>query len=188
MWVLVGSTKFNFIHQHLDWFPVKLPSTIRNLSWRPGPDTVCSHDPAPGWRLPSVHQWWPQETAAPRPPLVTLSCCDTSGAPGAVPDFALLPQDQTVTSWRLTTASSVQSLESKIRTPASLRLLCCDFFCSITSLLSRIPGVSTGILWQFLVFSLKLLTPKKVAFFSCDSYLELNIWNSNQSNENFVRS
>ena len=104
-----------------------------------------------------------QDPPSPVSPLVTLPLSQyltllLSSSPS-------LPGDQTVTSSRLTTASSVQSLDSKIRTPASQGLLCCDFFCSITSLLSGIPGVSTGILWQFLVFSLKLLTPKKVPFF-----------------------
>ena len=108
-------------------------------------------------------------TAVPSPPLpppprVTLSCCDTSGAPGALPDFALLPQDQTVTSWRLTTASSVQSLNSKIRTPASQTLLCCDFFCSITSLISH-PWCEH---WNFMAVSrifLKTFNTKKGGLF-----------------------
>ena len=50
------------------------------------------------------------------------------------------------------------------------------------------PGERSATLQQFLVFAWKSLTPKKEAFFPGDGYLELNIWNSNQSNENFVRS
>ena len=49
------------------------------------------------------------------------------------------------------------------------------------------PG-ENATLRQFLVFSLKSFNTKKGSFFLCDSYLELNIWNSNQSNENLVPS
>ena len=122
------------------------------------------------------------------------------GEPGKhIPDFWTvwpLPQGPTVTNWRdwqLAWPALSKLCIPKIRTPTisqspAIQLLYFDFFLFHNKSYLASPGERSATLQQFLVFAWKSLTPKKEAFFLGDGYLELNIWNSNQSNENFVRS
>ena len=169
--------------------------------------------PAPGAAHPadvSSDLWcevWGDHRYPPSPPRShqggqgppRLSCVPR-GEPGKhIPDFWTvwpLPQGPTVTNWRdwqLAWPALSKLCIPKIRTPTisqspAIQLLYFDFFLFHNKSYLASPGERSATLQQFLVFAWKSLTPKKEAFFLGDGYLELNIWNSNQSNENFVRS